>query len=940
MLSLLLPASTPWAQQSQVGIRHTWTRVYYGELDGKERLLFGGGFERAKPALGDLDGDGDLDLLLGTATGRVLYFENQGSAGKPLWRLVSEGLRAADPGAAPGRARARRIVDVGSNAAPTLVDIDSDDDLDLIVGAASGKLHLYLNTGNRYLPSFQLESSDFLTADFGRNLVPAFGDVNRDGLPDLALGNAEGVFSLLLNQGSRFSPRYCTKPRAAPPHCLHPARELGRLQPDDNAVPNWVDWDGDGDLDLMIGKSDGKIAFYRNIGDARRGVWELAQPRFMILDAGGYAAPLFRDVTGDGRPDLLLAGDGDRVAFYANQPGPRGADLWLEDKNILQIVRLGQFQSRLHTASGDLNGDGRPDLVIGTRGGRLLVYENVGDKGKIAFRSTDGPLLPTPKRAFSVPALADLDGDKDLDLIVGNRNGRLEYIENVGTLKEARWKLRDLFFGQIDVGAMSSPVFYDFDRDGDLDLLVGNSIGNAVYYTNRGTRAKSDLVLQAIRFAGMQVLGGAAPALFSYNQQAPPDLVLGGRSGRLVSAVRDPGAAITAPRAYLAQRTPWQRIESHSYSAPHFVDLSGDGQQDLLLGGGNGILALWRYEGSRRPLIAKAGPRRPDNMIEQRSGLAAQLSAHSPSAVARPQGGQPPASPETGFTGDRLAGGALDPIFEAVTADISALTPGRSSRPAFIDVNGDRQLDLIVGNRAGQLLLYRNLGPGSGPRWEKVSDNFAGYHHGRNASPVFFDLDHDGDQDLAVGTETGRVFYWENTGGPDVPQWRHRPRVFGRVRAGKNAVPAFADLDGDGLSDLLAGSLRGRLSYYRRQPGAELRFKLVDRRYYGLDVGVNASPSLNVLPGGKQPVLLVGSDRGHITVMVPAQGGPPHTLGWKIEKSFLEGLAMPAGSHPALADLDGDGDLDLFVGSDTGSIRFFRNNARVGGRTGREVALD
>ena len=55
MLSLLFPAATLWAQQNQVGISHTWTRVYYGELDGKERLLFGGGFERAKSALGDLD---------------------------------------------------------------------------------------------------------------------------------------------------------------------------------------------------------------------------------------------------------------------------------------------------------------------------------------------------------------------------------------------------------------------------------------------------------------------------------------------------------------------------------------------------------------------------------------------------------------------------------------------------------------------------------------------------------------------------------------------------------------------------------------------------------------------------------------------------------------------------------------------------------------------
>ncbi len=138
-------------------------------------------------------------------------------------------------------------------------------------------------------------------------------------------------------------------------------------------------------------------------------------------------------------------------------------------------------------------------------------------------------------------------------------------------------------------------------------------------------------------------------------------------------------------------------------------------------------------------------------------------------------------------------------------------------------------------------------------------------------------------------------------------------------------MPAFADLDGDGRTDMVVGNLRGHLHFYRREPGEGLEFRLVQRRFLELDVGINASPLFGDLAGRGQPVLLVGSDRGRIEVMLPDEGGGV----WRPNKTFMEGLRMPLGSHPALADLDGDGDLDLYVGSEAGPIVFFRNNAVV-----------
>lgn len=924
----------PVLAQNPQEVQHTWKRLFYGKLDGRESLMFANKFDRTKPALGDLDGDGDKDLLLGQRNGRILFFENQGR-GKPIpFRLMNEALSAQPPTAKTPDAP-QGIIDVGENAAPALVDMDKDGDLDLFVGAANGRLQYYANEGNKFLPLFRLRSPDFLGARFGLNLVPRFADLNGDAKPELTLGNEAGQFFIIYNEGSRSQPRFCAS-RERSQNCLTPPRLLGQVSPEDNAVPAWVDWDQDGDLDLMVGKNDGTLDYYQNLGTRRDGVWELKQRRFNLIDVGGYAAPLFMDMNGDKKPDLLMTGDSELVHWYSKRKESGRFILWVEEKNLLQVRRLGNHQSRLHIASGDLNGDRMMDVLVGTRAGRLLIYHNAGGKGMPAFRSPKSPLLRSPSRAFSAPALVDLDGDRDMDMVVGGHTGRLEWIENTGNTRQAKWRTRSLFFASVDVGSLSVPVFQDLDGDKDLDMVVGNSLGNVVLFENAGRPNSPRYQMRNIRFGGVPMMPHASPAFFAWNPgkkgtkgASIADLVVGNQEGKLHPAARNPSYKLVSNRGFAAQKQPWRGLQAETYSAPHFTDITGDGLADLLLGTGNGALLVWQYLGSKSPqVIAQARRPTPGQNIVVEGGTSLFTQPKVDLADLMDGGDSGTSGPKGPGLGQPEGPLPLEPVFVYEASPLEKLRPGKAARAAFLDINGDSRPDMVVGTRNGKLTLYHNKGPAASPGWRKVDEAFVRYKQGRNPTPTFVDLDKDGDQDLVVGNERGEVFLWENTGGGGIPKFKPSTKAFFPRRTGKNAVPAFNDLNGDGLMDMVVGTLKGQVMVFQRLRGKANPFKLVLRQFIGLDVGINATPTFYDLTLQSRPYLLVGSDSGHLRIFAPTGTNKLFSSGWQEKPGYLEGIKTPMGSHPAVVDLDGDGDPDLVVGSDSGQLVFYRNHAK------------
>ena len=199
-------------------------------------------------AMGDLDSDGDLDLLSGEAYGAPLhYFQNTGTATAPAF---VERVGAANPANNVAVAR----------SAPALGDLDRDGDLDLVIGSSPGTFRLFLNTGSARNPAFEervgaANPFNGLIAGVGFISNPALGDVDLDGDLDLVSGDeTTGGFHYLENTGTATAASFVS--RTGPENPLD-SESVGL-----NSTPALIDLDADGDLDLVSGERAGTFEAY------------------------------------------------------------------------------------------------------------------------------------------------------------------------------------------------------------------------------------------------------------------------------------------------------------------------------------------------------------------------------------------------------------------------------------------------------------------------------------------------------------------------------------------------------------------------------------------------------------------------------------------------------------------------------------------------------
>ncbi len=307
------------------------------------------------------------------------------------------------------------------------------------------------------------------------------------------------------------------------------------------------------------------------------------------------------------------------------------------------------------------------------------------------------------------------------------------------------------------------------------------------------------------------------------------------------------------------------------FSAPTFVDIDGDGDFDSFVGESNGTTKFFQNTGS--------------------------------------------------FT---------DPAFSlsVATTPYGITDVGNFSAPTFIDIDGDGDFDVFVGNIDGEISFFENIGTKNVPVFNSSTSAspFGLSDIGDYASPTFADIDGDGDFDAFIGTSLGTTHFFLNTGSINMPAFAApiTNSPFGLADVGVIATPSFIDIDHDGDLDAFIGSNNGKTKFFLNvgNSSSPLFSPSSDNTPFGLSAnGSQARPTFVDIDGDGDLDAFIGEFQGNINFFAGTDGAA------QFYRNDTLGLT-DVGHHstPTFVDIDGDGDFDAFVGESTGNINFFENS--------------
>jgi hypothetical protein len=280
----------------------------------------------------------------------------------------------------------------GAEAAPVLVDFDSDGLDDLLVADGSGKLLLYKGVAGAEWPVLFGVQLAGVTLPVGA--VPFVADWNNDDRKDLLAGAADGSVSLYLNDGTQAAPLFAA--------AITLQADNAPLNVGSNATPLLFDLNADGAKDLLVGSGNGTLYKFLNSGSDDDPV--LAAGEVLIAaDAGAAnASALVADWDADGSKEILLAANQEIVLYERQDDGSyaRGAPLLVHQslystKARTYEMQCSSFGQKIRVIAANTDGAHGKDLLIGNAAGEILLAYSTMNKSRAISPLFDAALLAT-----------------------------------------------------------------------------------------------------------------------------------------------------------------------------------------------------------------------------------------------------------------------------------------------------------------------------------------------------------------------------------------------------------------------------------------------------------------------------------------------------------------------------------------------------------------